>query len=70
MNLPIFVRNVHNMQQQIGIRQLLERCLKRRYEMMRQLADKAYGVGQEYLLCVRNALFARGRVERIEQAFV
>ena len=66
MNLPVFVRNVHNVQQQIGIRQLLERCLKRRYEMMRQLADEAYGIGQKDFLRIRNAFFTCGRVERIE----
>ena len=70
MNLPIFVRNVHDMQQQIGIRQLLERCLERRYEMMRQLADEAYGIGQKDFLRIRNAFFTRGRVERIEQTVI
>ena len=70
MNLPVFVRNVHNVQQQIGIRQLLERGLERRYEMMRQLADEAYGIGQKDFLRVRNALFARSRVECIEQTVV
>ena len=38
--------------------------------MMRQLADKAYGVGQKDFLRVRNALFARGRVERVKQSVV
>ena len=70
MDLPVFIRNVHNVQQQIGIRQLLERGLERRYEMMRQLANKAYGIGQEDFLRVRNALFARSRVECIEQTVV
>ena len=42
--------HIHNMQQQIGIRQLLERCLKRRYEMMRQLADESYRIRKQYLL--------------------
>ena len=40
------------------------------FRSMRQLADKAYGVGQENFLRVGNALFARGRVERIEQAVI
>ena len=70
MNLPVFVRNVHDVQQQIGIRQLLKRGLERRYKMMRQLADEAYGIGQEDFLRVRNALFARSRIECIEQTVV
>ena len=52
------------------IRQFLKRGLERRYEMMRQLANKAYGIGQEDFLRVRNAFFTRGRVECIEQTVV
>ena len=37
---------------------------------MRQLADKAYGVGQENFLRVGNALFSGSRVERIEQTVI
>ena len=70
MNLPVLIRNIHDMQQQIGIRQFLKRGLERRYEMMRQLANKAYGIGQEDFLRVRNAFFTRGRVECIEQTVV
>ena len=70
LHLPVLVGNIHDVQQQVGIGKLLERRLERRDQMMRQLADKAYRVGQENFLRVRNALFARGRVERIEQAVI
>ena len=37
---------------------------------MRQLADKANRIAQQDLLRIRNALFARGRVERVKQTIV
>ena len=58
------------MQQQVGVGKLLEGRLERRDQMMRQLADKAYRVGQQDLLRVGNALFSGSRVERIEQTVI
>ena len=50
LRLPLRIRDVDNVQQHVGIAQLLKRRLEGFDEVRRQLADEADGVGQQHLL--------------------
>ena len=58
------------MQQNIGVAQLLERCLERLDQMVRKLADKADGVGYEHLGQFIDAQLARCGVKRVEKTVI
>ena len=49
-NLPItlIIGAVHHVQQQIGMHGFFQRGAKRRHQRVRQIADKAHGVGQHH----------------------
>ena len=67
---PVVARDIHHVEQNIRVRQLLQRRLERGHQMVRQLADKSDRVGQQNLLRVRDAQFARRRVERVKQPVI
>ncbi len=49
MGLSLRVPRVNDMQQQIGILQLLQCGFKRLHQMMGQLGDEADGIRQQYI---------------------
>ena len=68
---PVGRGNVNDVQQQIGVLQLLQRGLERLDEIRRQLADEADGIGKQDLpLQLRQPETARRRIQRIEKAVV
>ena len=52
LRLPEGVGNIHHVQQKVGVLELLKRCLERRHQMVRQLADKTDRVRQKDFLRV------------------
>ena len=58
------------MQQQVSVFQLLKRRLEGLDELVRELADKADGVGDHDVERVADGQKAGGGVERVEQAVI
>ena len=67
---PLGVGNVDDVQQKVGILQLLKRRLEGVDELMRQLADEADRVGDDDIERVGDGQQPGGGVERIEQAVI
>ena len=69
--LDLFLRlrrtDIHDMQQQVGLDDLLERRLESIDQVVRQLADEPHRVGEQHVLIGRQAQPPRGRVEGGEQ---
>ena len=55
------------MYQEISLRCRLQRCMKCRYQFVRQVADKSHGIGNNDISGLAQPELARGRVERGEQ---
>ena len=68
--LPLGIRQVDDVQQHVGVGQLLERGLEGLDEMRGQLADEADRVGEQDLRRLVDLETARRGVERVEQAVV
>ena len=66
--LPPDVRNVDDMQEEVRFSHFLERRSEGRHEMVRQLADEANRVGEQYAIVLAEIDLTRERVERREQA--
>ena len=58
---------VHDVEQEVGVVELLERRAERVHEVRRQVADEAHRVGDDHLAVAREAEPAARRVERREQ---
>ena len=61
------VGGVHDVEQQVGVGELLERRAERVHEVRRQVADEAHRVGDDHLAVAREAQPAARRIERREE---
>ncbi len=67
LRLGVLMRDVADMQDDVGLDDLLERRPKSRDQHRRQLGDEADGVGEDDLAAMRQRDRAQRRVERREQ---
>ena len=70
MILTLRVGAVDDVDEQIGVFQLLKRSAERFDQMVRQLCDKADRVRQQRLTRIGDGQLPRRGVERVEQAVV
>ena len=61
------IGGVDDVQQQVGLVQLLQRGAERARQVARQIADEPDGVGDDDLALAREAQPPRGRIQRREQ---
>lgn len=62
----IRIRCVHHVEEQSGVRELLERGTEGIHQRLRQRPDESHRVGDDHLAITREAQPAAGRVERGE----
>ena len=67
---PLRVGCVDDVQQQVGVLQLLQRGLERLHQLVGQLADKAHRVGDHHVQRVADRQQTGGGVQRVEQPVV
>lgn len=68
--LPLGIGHVDDVEQQVGILQLLQGGLEGLHQLMGQLADKAHGVGDHHVQGVADGQEAGGGIQGIKQAVV
>ena len=67
LRLGVFMRDVADVEDDVGLQHLLQRGAERRDQLRRQVGDEADGVRQHRLAAMRQLQRAQGRVERREQ---
>ena len=70
MVVPVGVRRVNDMNQQVGILQFLQRGLECPHQMVGQLGDKSDGIGQQHFQRVGHLQAAGGGVQGIKQPVI
>ena len=68
--LPVGIGHVDDVEQEVGVFQLLQRGLERLHQLVGQLADKAHRVAEHHVQRVADGEQAAGGVQRVEQAVV
>lgn len=63
------IRRINHMQQQRRLTRLLQRRFKRGYQIVRQVANKADGIGQHRFADVRDVNAAQRRVEGVANSW-
>ncbi len=67
LRIGVFMRDVADVENDVGFQHFLQRRAKRRHQLRRQVGDEADGVRQHRLAAKRQAERAQGRIERCKQ---